>query len=123
MFTNNEYVGFVDFLVKLIFCSSVPFRSGLFAVGPESAGAHPGPVCYRKGGPNLTITDANLVLGRLLPEYFPKIFGHKENESLDKEASWQKFENLAKQINDFMQKDMSVEEVAMGFIKVANETM
>ena len=71
----------------------------------------------------MTITDANLVLGRLLPEYFPKIFGHKENESLDKEASWQKFENLAKQINDFMQKDMSVEEVAMGFIKVANETM
>ena len=84
MFTNNEYVDFVDFLLKLIFCSSVPFRSGLFAVGPESAGAHPGPVCYRKGGPNLTITDANLVLGRLLPEYFPKIFGHKENESLDK---------------------------------------
>ena len=43
-------------------------------VGPESSGAHPGPVCYRKGG-YLSITDANLFLGRLLPDYFPKIFG------------------------------------------------
>lgn len=58
------------------------FRSGLFEVGPESAGAHPGPACYKKGGP-LTVTDANLVLGRLLPEYFPQIFGPKENEPLD----------------------------------------
>jgi len=49
-------------------------RGGLFVVGPESAGAHPGPVCYRKGG-YLTVTDANLVLGRVLPEHFPSIFG------------------------------------------------
>lgn len=48
------------------------FRTGIFAVGPESAGAHPGPVCYRKGGP-LTITDANVVLGRIVPEFFPKV--------------------------------------------------
>lgn len=48
------------------------FRNGMFYVGPESAGAHPGPVCYCKGGP-LTITDANAVLGRILPEYFPKV--------------------------------------------------
>jgi hypothetical protein len=50
------------------------FRSGLFVVGPDSVGANPGPVCYRKGGA-LAITDANLQLGRILPEYFPHIFG------------------------------------------------
>lgn len=49
------------------------FQTGVFVVGPESAGAHPGPVCYRKGGP-LTITDANVVLGRIVPDFFPKVF-------------------------------------------------
>ncbi len=48
------------------------YRSGLFVVGPESVGADPGPVCYRKGG-QLAITDANLVLGRILPDFFPKV--------------------------------------------------
>lgn len=55
------------------------FENGLYKVGPESAGADPGPVCYRKLGGKLAITDANLLLGRLLPEYFPKIFGPEEN--------------------------------------------
>jgi 5-oxoprolinase (ATP-hydrolysing) len=73
------------------------FRSGLFVVGPESAGAHPGPVCYRKGGP-LTVTDANLCLGRLLPEYFPKIFGPSENEPLDKVATTQAFCKLTEEV-------------------------
>jgi Hydantoinase/oxoprolinase len=59
------------------------FRSGVFAVGPESAGAHPGPVCYRKRG-HLAVTDANLALGRVVPEHFPKIFGPKEDEALDR---------------------------------------
>merc|ERR1719277_1370393 len=76
------------------------FRAGLFAVGPESAGAHPGPVCYRKGGP-LTITDANLCLGRILPEYFPKIFGPTENEPLDKNGTIEAFEKLTQEINRF----------------------
>lgn len=102
------------------------FRSGLFVVGPESAGAHPGPACYRKGGP-LTVTDANLILGRLLPQYFPKIFGPKENESLDIEASRGKFESLRAEINEFLlssgQTALSLEEVVMGFIRVANEAM
>lgn len=53
------------------------FRTGVFLVGPESAGAHPGPVCYKKGGP-LTITDANVVLGRIVPEFFPKVKHHAE---------------------------------------------
>jgi len=98
------------------------WRNGLFVVGPESAGAHPGPACYRKGGP-LTVTDANLFLGRLLPEFFPKIFGKNEDEGLDEEASKKLFEELTDQINDDLGKDMSAEEVAYGFIQIANETM
>lgn len=73
------------------------FRSGLFVVGPESAGAHPGPTCYRKGGP-LAVTDANLCLGRLLPEYFPKIFGPDEKQPLDKQATLDAFSNIAKEV-------------------------
>lgn len=73
------------------------FRSGLFEVGPESAGAHPGPACYKKGGP-LAVTDANLALGRLLPEYFPKIFGKNENEPLDKSCTVAAFEKLTGEV-------------------------
>ncbi|KAF2173487.1 hypothetical protein M409DRAFT_15768 [Zasmidium cellare ATCC 36951] len=98
------------------------FRNGLFVVGPESAGAHPGPACYRKGGP-LTITDANLFLGRLLPNFFPKIFGKNEDEGLDESASEKLFKELTDQINKEQGKDMSIDEVANGFIKIANETM
>ncbi|GAB7360864.1 hypothetical protein MBLNU230_g0850t1 [Neophaeotheca triangularis] len=103
------------------------FRNGLFVVGPESAGAHPGPSCYRKGGP-LTITDANLYLGRLLPDFFPKIFGKNEDEGLDEEASKEQFKELTKQINEEVaggnkEKEMTVDEVAYGFVKIANETM
>ncbi|KAH8695906.1 putative 5-oxo-L-prolinase [Talaromyces proteolyticus] len=103
------------------------FKNGLFIVGPESAGAHPGPACYRKGGP-LTVTDANLYLGRILPDFFPKIFGKDENEGLDEEASRQKFEEIADQINEEISKTdkdkkMTPDEVAYGFIKIANETM
>lgn len=77
------------------------FRSGLFVVGPESASAHPGPTCYRKGGP-LTVTDANLMLGRLLPEHFPNIFGPNENEALDYETTKRKFIELQEEINGFL---------------------
>ncbi|GFR70176.1 5-oxoprolinase-like [Elysia marginata] len=108
------------------------FRSGMFVVGPESAGAHPGPTCYMKGGP-LTITDANLCLGRLLPEYFPHIFGETEDKPLDKAASMKAFEKLTVEVNDFLEKQAvsnktefvgkSKEEIGLGFIRVANETM
>ena len=103
------------------------FRNGLFVVGPESAGAHPGPACYRKEGP-LTVTDANLFLGRLLPDFFPKIFGKTEDQGLDKEASERLFKQLTEDINrevapDDKDKQMSADEVAYGFIKIANETM
>ncbi|GAA6088034.1 5-oxoprolinase [Tachysurus ichikawai] len=119
------------------------FRSGMFVVGPESAGAHPGPACYRKGGP-LTVTDANLALGRLLPSFFPHIFGPGENEPLSIDETMSRFQKLTKEINHFLstsqsqcdgdnhtnsdmsksdKSEMSVEEVAMGFIRVANEAM
>ncbi|KAL9614803.1 MAG: hypothetical protein Q9167_000713 [Letrouitia subvulpina] len=103
------------------------FRNGLFVVGPESAGAHPGPACYRKGGP-LTVTDANLVLGRLLPDFFPKIFGKSEDQGLDLEASERLFNELKEQVNREIadgqkEKEMSIDEIAYGFIKIANETM
>ncbi|KAK3069742.1 hypothetical protein LTR53_011679 [Teratosphaeriaceae sp. CCFEE 6253] len=104
------------------------FRNGLFVVGPESAGAHPGPACYRKGGP-LTITDANLFLGRLLPDFFPKIFGKKEDDGIDEQASQELFKELTGRINeevagnDGQREAMTPDEVAYGFIKIANETM
>lgn len=103
------------------------FRHGLFVVGPESAGAHPGPACYRKGGP-LTVTDANLFLGRLLPDFFPKIFGKNEDQGLDEHASEVLFQQLTQDINeqiagDEKSKQMTADEVAYGFIKIANETM
>ncbi len=100
------------------------FENGLFVVGPESSGAHPGPVCYKKGG-LLSLTDANLFLGRLMPEYFPRVFGPGEDEPLDEKATREAFLDLTRRI----QKErgdgpvLSPEEVAEGFIDVANETM
>nr|ATG71135.1 oxoprolinase 1 [Juniperus procera] len=108
--------------------SKLKFQVGVFKVGPESVGAHPGPVCYRKGG-ELAVTDANLVLGRVIPDYFPSIFGPKENEPLDLEATRTAFIKLAETINAYRKKqdpsskDMTVEEIALGFINVANEAM
>lgn len=102
--------------------SILAWRNGLLTVGPESASSHPGPACYRKGGP-LAVTDANLLLGRLVPDYFPKIFGPNENEPLDIEIVRQKFVELTKIINKDTQKSMSPEEVAYGFLDVANEAM
>ncbi|HBI28827.1 MAG TPA: hypothetical protein DDY54_04240, partial [Deltaproteobacteria bacterium] len=95
-------------------------------VGPESAGAHPGPACYRKHG-HLAITDANLVLGRLHPGYFPKIFGPTEDQALDVEATRSAFAKLTATINAHSRErglpEMSAEQVALGFVRVANEVM
>lgn len=106
--------------------SILTWRNGLFYVGPESAGAHPGPACYRKGGP-LSVTDANLFLGRLLPEYFPHIFGPTEDQPLDTEVTAKLFNEMTQKINtERTEKGMSEytpEEVALGFLKVADESM
>jgi len=102
------------------------FDNGMFVVGPESSGAHPGPVCYRKNG-YLAVTDANLVLGRLQPEYFPKIFGADENQPLDFDESYRQMSKLTDIINSFYKErnrtPLSVEETALGFLEVANEVM
>jgi 5-oxoprolinase (ATP-hydrolysing) len=100
------------------------FENGLFVVGPESSGAHPGPVCYKNGGP-LSLTDANLFLGRLLPEFFPRVFGPQEDEPLDAEATRRAFLDLAGRISAERGEGhaLAPEAVALGFIEVANETM
>ena len=102
--------------------SKLAFHDNIMAVGPESVGAHPGPACYRKKGA-AAITDANVVLGRILPEYFPCIFGQTEDLPLDKEASRTALQELTDAINLSQRTSKSVEEVAMGFIRVANEAM
>ncbi|KAL3922607.1 MAG: hypothetical protein SGILL_002117 [Bacillariaceae sp.] len=91
----------------------------MFVVGPESAGAHPGPICYRKNG-YLAVTDANAVLGRVLPEQFPKIFGPNEDEALDVDGARHAFEELEKLPEAA---GRSPEELAWGFLQVANEAM
>lgn len=102
------------------------YSAGAFRVGPESAGAHPGPVCYKKGG-HLAITDANLLLGRILPDFFPKIFGPNEDEALDVEGCRAAFEALVAEVNaggaGGGAPPKSVDEVAAGFVAVANEAM
>lgn len=94
--------------------SILKWEAGIFKVGPESASAHPGPACYRKGGP-LTVTDANLILGRLRPEFFPKIFGPNEDLPLDIEASRRLFEELTVEINKETTVNLTLEQVAAGY--------
>ena len=91
------------------------FRNNLFVVGPESAGAHPGPVCYRKGGP-LAVTDANLMLGRIQPHVFPAIFGPDENEMLDLNGTIEAFTQLTDEVNKGGSKKYTVDEVAYGSV-------
>ena len=97
-------------------------RNGLLVVGPDSAGAHPGPACYRKGGP-LTVTDANLFLGRLVLSSFPAIFGPNADQPLDSEVVKRKFEEITADFNAQTSQQLTPEEVAYGFLDIANETM
>jgi 5-oxoprolinase (ATP-hydrolysing) len=98
--------------------SLLHFEAGRFRVGPDSAGAHPGPACYRHGGP-LAVTDANVMTGKLLPEFFPAIFGPDQNQPLDVEVVRARFAELARRIGD----GRSPEEVADGFIRIAVANM
>jgi 5-oxoprolinase (ATP-hydrolysing) len=97
--------------------SILHFDGARFRVGPDSAGADPGPKCYRRNGP-LTVTDANLMAGKLIPDFFPKIFGEKRNEPLDAKAVQEAFNALAQKIGD-----KKPEDVADGFITIAVENM
>jgi 5-oxoprolinase (ATP-hydrolysing) len=98
--------------------SILHFDGARFRVGPDSAGANPGPKCYRRGGP-LAVTDANVMVGKLIPDFFPKIFGPQQNEPLDADAVRSAFAALAKEIGD----SRAPEDVADGFIKIAVENM
>lgn len=98
------------------------YENGMFIVGPQSSGAHPGPVCYKKGG-YLSITDANLILGRIQPDYFPPIFGPEADEPLGLKETRAAFETLAFTINSERSKPLSLEAIAYAFIRVANDTM
>jgi 5-oxoprolinase (ATP-hydrolysing) len=89
-----------------------------YRVGPDSAGAHPGPACYRRGGP-LTVTDANVMLGKLDPDFFPSIFGPEQNQKLDRDVVREKFKALASEIGDGRRE----EEIADGFIRIAVANM
>ncbi len=94
--------------------SVLHFDGARFRVGPDSAGADPGPACYRRGGP-LAVTDANLMTGRLIPDFFPKVFGPNGDEPLDEAVVREKFAALAREIGD----GRSPEAVAEGFLAVA----
>ena len=98
------------------------FENARFRVGPHSAGADPGPACYRRGGP-LTVTDCNLLLGRILPDYFPRIFGPKGDLPLDQAIVTGKFDALAKAVRETSGQAMSSFAAAEGFLKVAVENM
>src|SRR5262249_44230838 len=91
-------------------------------VGPESAGAVPGPACYRRGGP-LTITDCHVMLGKPQPEFFPKVFGPDCDQPIDREAVTLAFTTLADDIARATGKRPAPEEIAEGFITIAVETM
>ncbi|XXG98471.1 Rac GTPase-activating protein BCR/ABR [Hypoxylon texense] len=97
-------------------------RNSLLAIRPESAGTYPGPASYRNGGP-LTVTDANLFLGRLNLSSFPAIFGKNTNEHLDVEVVRTKFQEITNDFNAQTSQNLSPEEVALGFLNIANETM
>lgn len=98
--------------------SILSYRDGRMQVGPESAGANPGPAAYRRGGP-LTVTDCNVLLGKLQPDQFPSVFGPDADQSLDADAVRQKFSALAQEIGG----NRSVEEIAQGFLRIAVENM
>src|SRR5262249_48321683 len=98
------------------------FDGARFRVGPESAGANPGPASYRRGGP-LPLTDRNVMLGRLNPNFFPKVFGPKGDLPLDRDVVVAKFTAFAKDIAAKSGKQMSPQEVAEGFLKIAVANM
>ncbi|MFO7858906.1 MAG: hydantoinase/oxoprolinase family protein, partial [Ectothiorhodospiraceae bacterium] len=98
--------------------SQLRFDGSRYRVGPESAGADPGPACYRRGGP-LTVTDCNVMLGRLQPAFFPRVFGPGGDEPLDAAAVEAGFRELAATIHQATGDDRSPEAVAEGYLRIA----
>ncbi|MEX0956837.1 MAG: hydantoinase B/oxoprolinase family protein [Rhizobiaceae bacterium] len=98
--------------------SVLHYQDGRFQVGPDSAGANPGPACYRRGGP-LAVTDANVMLGKLQPDFFPAIFGPGQDQPIDAGVVRKKFAELARGTGE----GRGAEEVAEGFVTIAVENM
>ncbi len=98
------------------------FDGARYRVGPESAGAFPGPACYRNGG-NLAVTDCNVMLGKLQPDFFPKVFGKDGNLPLDRQIVIEKFMELAETISQATGQVTLPETVAQGFLEIAVEKM
>lgn len=103
--------------------SILNFDGSRYRVGPESAGANPGPACYRRGG-ELTVTDCNVMLGKIQPKYFPEVFGPEANEPLNAAIVKEKFNTLAQTISAATgTKPPSPEQIAAGFLRIAVENM
>jgi 5-oxoprolinase (ATP-hydrolysing) len=98
------------------------FDGARYRVGPESAGANPGPACYRRGGP-LTVTDCNVMLGKLQPDFFPHVFGPRADQKLDTAIVDAKFAELAARIEEATGNRRTPVEVADGFLRIAVENM
>ncbi len=93
-----------------------------FRVGPDSAAATPGPACYRRGGP-LTVTDCNVLLGKIQPRFFPKVFGPRGDEPLDQDVVRERFAALASEVTRAGQREVNAAQVAAGFLRVAVTNM
>ncbi|MBT2299522.1 hydantoinase B/oxoprolinase family protein [Variovorax paradoxus] len=102
--------------------SVIRFDGARLRVGPESAGANPGPASYRRGGP-LATTDANVLLGKIQPAWFPKVFGPAADEALDRDAARHRFEAMAREMSDATGRSVSAEEVASGALQIAVASM
>jgi 5-oxoprolinase (ATP-hydrolysing) len=98
------------------------FDGGRYRVGPDSAGANPGPACYRRGGP-LTVTDCNVMLGRIQADFFPRVFGPAADQPIDGAAVRKKFAALAAEIEAATGDRRSPEQVAEGFLRIAVANM
>ncbi|MFF4213534.1 hydantoinase B/oxoprolinase family protein [Streptomyces sp. NPDC001796] len=98
--------------------SILHFDGSRYRVGPDSAGADPGPVCYRGGGP-LTVTDANVMLGRIQPAHFPRVFGPDGDQPLDDALVREHFAALARDIRERTGDDRTPEQVAEGYLQIA----
>ena len=102
--------------------SVLHFDGSRYRAGPDSAGADPGPACYRNGGP-LTLTDANVLLGRIQPAHFPRVFGPRGDQPLDAATTTAKFQELSRQITEATGDTRGPEQVAAGFVEIAVANM
>ncbi|WP_437821246.1 hydantoinase B/oxoprolinase family protein [Sorangium sp. So ce1078] len=102
--------------------SLLGFDGARLRVGPESAGASPGPACYRRGG-RLAITDANVMLGKIQPDFFPRVFGPRADEPLDREVVEQRFRAMAEDVQRETSRPITPEQLAEGFLQIAVANM